>query len=57
MVWPGSHGMVYAMTWRASHSIWYGLEDIAWYMVWPGQVCHDMWKGTVLHALRHCHRL
>ena len=26
-------------------------------MVWPGEVCHGMWKGIVLHALRHCHGL
>ena len=54
-IWYGlaasdSHGMVYAMAWRASHDIWPGLADIAWYMVWPGVVCHGMWKGIVLHA-------
>ena len=27
------------------------------YMVWLGEVCHCMWKGIVLHALRHCHGL
>ena len=47
MVWPGVHGMVYAMAWRASHGIWYGLVDIAWLMVWPGEVCHGMWTGIV----------
>ena len=57
MVWPNGHGMVYAMAWWASHSICYGLADIAWYMVWPGEVCHGMWKGMVLHTLRHCHGL
>ena len=57
MVWPNGHGMVYAMAWWASHSICYGLADITWYMVWPGEVCHGMWKGMVLHTLRHCHGL
>ena len=47
--------MVYASHGRqASHGICYGLADMAWYMVWPGEVCHGMWKGIVLHALRHC---
>ena len=32
-------------------------DHMAWYMVWPGEVCHSMWKGIVLHALRHCHGL
>ena len=26
-------------------------------MIWPGEVCHGMWNGIVLYALRHCHRL
>ena len=30
---------------------------MAWYMVWPGDICHGMWKRVVLHALRHCHGL
>ena len=44
--------MVYGMAWWARHDIWYGLADIAWYVVWPGEVCHGIWKGIVLHALR-----
>ena len=32
MVWPGGHNMA----------------DIAWHMVWPGEVRHGMWKGIVL---------
>ena len=57
MVRPGGHGIVHAMAVRASHDMWYGLADIAWYIVWPGEVCHGMWKDIVLHALRHCHGL
>ena len=56
MVWPGGsgHAMVYAM--RASHGIRTGLSDSAWHKIWPGEVCHGMWKGIVLHhALKHCH--
>ena len=66
MAWQAWH--VYDMVWRVWHGIWYdlvgitrymlcGLADIAWYMVWSGEVCHGMWKGIVLHALRHCHGL
>ena len=57
MIWPGGHDKVYGMAWRASHGIWYGLADIAWYMALPGKVYLGMWKGKVLHALRHCHGL
>ena len=57
MVWPGGQGTVYAMAGRASLGIWNGLADLAWHMVWPSGVCHGMWKGTVLHALRHRHGL
>ena len=50
--------MVYAMAWRPWHDIWYGLAAIALYMlwpgghhmVWPGEVCHGMWKVIELHA-------
>ena len=53
MVWPGGHGMIYAMALRTLYGILYGLVDIAWYMVWPGEVCDCILKGIVLHALRH----
>ena len=69
MVWPCGQGMVYDNALWAQHDIWYGLAGITWYMlwpgrhrmvygmVWPGEACHGMWKGIVLHALRHCHGL
>ena len=65
MVLPGGHGMIYGMAWRPWHGICYSLAGITWYMVWPGghrmvchgEVCHGMWKGIVLHALRQCRGL
>ena len=65
MVWSSGHGVIYGMAWRPWHGIcyglagiiWYGSADIAWYMVWPGEACHGMWKGIVLHVLSHCHVL
>ena len=44
--------MVYGMAWWTRHNICYGLAGTAWYMVWPCEVCHGMWIGIVLHALR-----
>ena len=57
MIWPGGHGMIYGMAWRPWHGICYGLVGITWYMLWPGEVCHGMWKVIELHALRHCYGL
>ena len=48
--------MVYAMVWQASHSIWYSLADIAWYRVWPGEVCHGMWKGMSVGGPVHTYQ-
>ena len=61
MIWPGGHGIVYAMICQACHGIWYGVAGNEWCMVWPGghgviygmawRALHGIWYGLAMYVM------